>query len=294
MGQLDGKAAVITGGASGIGEGTVRRFIDEGARVVIADVHEGRGHALAEELGSKDAIFVRTDVGREEDVKNAVARAVERFGRLDTIFNNAGMGGVSGLIEETDMEGYQRTMDVLLKGPILGMKYAVPIMKAQGSGSIISTASVAGLRTSAGPHVYSAAKAAVIHLTKSVAVELGPFGIRVNCICPGAIATRIFGGQFELTEEQESQMLQMLPVVFQDSQPLKRSGLPEDIANGALWLASDASRFVTGHALVIDGGITLHEGGIRREERGLTREERSARFAVSLGFDPSQVLRTQV
>jgi NAD(P)-dependent dehydrogenase (short-subunit alcohol dehydrogenase family) len=286
LGQLDGKVAVITGGASGIGEGTVRKFVSEGARVVIADVHEGRGHALAEELGANATAFVRADVAEEDDVKSAVAQAVQRFGRLDAIYNNAGFGGVTGSIEETDMAGYARTMDVLLKGPILGMKHAVPVMKQQGSGSIISTASVAGLRTNAGPHVYSAAKAAVVHLTRSVAVELAPFGIRVNCICPGAIATRIFGGFMDLSDQQQDQMLKGLPALFKEAQPLKRAGMPEDIANGALWLASDASRFVTGHALVIDGGISLHSGNLFGGDQQLTPEERQARFARALGLRP--------
>lgn len=258
MGQLDGRVAVITGGASGIGEGTVRKFVDEGARVVIADVHEPRGQALAEELGAAVSQFVRTDVTSEREVANAVQSAVQKWGRLDTIYNNAGFGGVSGPIEETDMDGYQRTMDVLLRGPILGMKHAVPVMKAQGSGSIISTASVAGLTTGMGPHVYSAAKAAVVHLTHSVARELAPFGIRVNCVCPGAIATRIFGS--DLSDAQRDALLARLPEVFADAQPLKHSGMPEDIASAVAWLASDASAFVTGHALVVDGGLTLHPG----------------------------------
>ncbi len=288
MGSLDGKVGVITGGASGIGEGTVRKFVEEGARVIIADLHEGRGNALAEELGANHASFVKTDVSQEEDVAAAITAAVQKFGRLDSIFNNAGFGGVSGPIDETDMAGYTRTMDVLLKGPIMGMKHAVPIMKEQGSGTIISTASVAGLRTNAGPHVYSAAKAAVIHLTKSVAVEVAPFGIRVNCVCPGAITTRIFGGQMELTPEQEEQMLATLPSMFVNSQPLHIAGMPVDIAEGVAWLASDASRFVTGHALVIDGGITLHSTGIIQdpatgESRPATPEERRARFVRAAG-----------
>jgi NAD(P)-dependent dehydrogenase (short-subunit alcohol dehydrogenase family) len=293
MGQLDGQVAVITGGASGIGEGTVRKFVHEGARVIVSDLHEGRGNALVEELGSSAAAFVKTDVASEEDVRNAVASAVRKFGRLDTIFNNAGFGGVSGPIEDTDIAGYQQTMDVLLKGPILGMKYAVPVMKAQGSGSIVSTASVAGLRTTAGPHVYSAAKAAVIHLTKSVAVEVAPFGIRVNCVCPGAITTRIFGGFLDLSDEQQDRMLSNLPNVFRNAQPLKRAGMPEDIANGVAWLASDASAFVTGHALVIDGGITLHSGGLFAPESEVSPEERNVAFIRAMGLDPSEVqLRT--
>ena len=290
MGMLDGNVAVITGGASGIGEGTVRKFVEEGARVVIADLHEGRGNALAEELGSATTAYAKTNVAQEADVKAAIDLAVRKFGRLDTIFNNAGFGGVSGAIEETDMgEAYDNTMNVLLKGPILGMKHAVPIMKKQGSGSIVSTASVAGLRTNAGPHVYSAAKAAVIHLTKSVAVEVAPFGIRVNCVCPGAITTRIFGGFMDLTPQQEDQMLKNLPAIFQNSQPLKMAGMPIDIANGVAWLSSDAARFVTGQALVIDGGISLHAGGIIGDGQGgqqVSAEERRAAFARAMGITP--------
>ena len=290
MGSLDGKVGVITGGASGIGEATVRKFVEEGARVVIADLHEGRGNALAEELGAAATSFVKTDVASEDDVVAAIQAAQRKFGRLDSIFNNAGFGGVGGPIDETDMAGYDTTMAVLLKGPIMGMKHAAPIMKEQGGGTIISTASVAGIRTNAGPHVYSAAKAAVIHLTKSVAVELAPFGIRVNCVCPGAIATRIFGGFMQLTPEQEEQMLATLPSMFVNSQPLHQAGMPSDIAEGVTWLASDASRFVTGHALVIDGGITLHATGLIQDpsaggERAPTPEERRARFARAAGVE---------
>jgi len=289
MGQLDGKVAVITGGASGIGEGAVRKFVEDGARVVVADLHEGRGNALVEELGSSATAFVKTNAASEDDVRNAIETAVRKFGRLDTIFNNAGFVGVSGPIENTDMDGYDQTMDVLLKGPVLGMKHAVPIMKQQGSGSIVSTASVAGIRTSAGPHVYSAAKAAVIHLTKSVAVEVAPFGIRVNCVCPGAITTRIFGGFMDLTDEQQERMLQNLPAMFQNAQPLRKAGMPEDIANGVAWLASDASAFVTGHALVIDGGMTLHSGGLFNAGGDATQEERNAGFIRAMGLDPAEV-----
>lgn len=289
MGQLDGKVAVITGGASGIGEGTVRKFVQEGARVVIADLNEARGNALAEEMGSSATAFVKTNVASEDDIRDAVETAVRKFGRLDSIFNNAGFGGVAGPIEDTDMAGYQQTMDVLLKGPVLGMKYAVPVMKRQGSGTIISTASVAGLRTTAGPHIYSAAKAAVIHLTKSVAVEVAPFGIRVNCVCPGAITTRIFGGFMDLTEEQQERMLRNLPAMFENAQPLQKAGKPEDIANGVAWLASDASAFVTGHALVIDGGITLQSGGLFQPREQLSPKERNLAFIRAMGLDPAEI-----
>ena len=192
MSRLANKVALITGGASGIGEGTVRLFAREGASVVIADILDDNGARLAGELGAR-AAYVHTDVSREADVQGAVAETVRRFGRLDCIFNNAGFGGVGGRVEAIDIAGFDQTIGVLLRGVLLGMKHAAPVMKRQGGGSIISTASVAGITAGFGPHVYSAAKAAVIQLTKTVAMELGEHNIRVNCICPGAIATPIFG-----------------------------------------------------------------------------------------------------
>ncbi len=255
MGRIEGKIAVITGGASGIGEGTVRLFVQEGARVVIADMQDARGEKLAEELGTATT-FVHTDVGQEEDVRNAIQQAVSKWGRLDCIYNNAGFGGVSGPIESTDMAAYDQTMGVLLRGVVLGMKHAAPIMKAQGSGSIISTASVAGVGIGFGPHVYSAAKAAIVHLTKSVANELGESGVRVNAIAPGGIVTPIFGKGMGLSPEQADQTLELIKVRLANGQPIKRAGMPADIAEAALWLASDASSFVTGHTLVVDGGLT--------------------------------------
>jgi NAD(P)-dependent dehydrogenase (short-subunit alcohol dehydrogenase family) len=172
MPRLNGKVTLITGGASGIGEGTARLFIEEGAAVTIADIQDDRGQRLAKELGSR-AAYIHADVSREAEVHAAVNAVVERFGRLDCLFNNAGFGAVQDGIEEITVAGFDETIGVPLRGVFLGMKHAAPIMKRQGSGSIISTASVAGLRTGLGPHVYSAAKAAVIHLTHSVAMELG-------------------------------------------------------------------------------------------------------------------------
>ena len=282
MGRLDGKVAVITGGASGIGEGTVRLFAGEGARVVIADVQEARGQKLAEELGTATA-FVRADVSQESDVAAAVDLAVRKFGRLDCMFNNAGFGGVSGPIEELDMAEYDNTMSVLLRGVFCGVKHAARVMKPQGSGSIVSTASVAGVGAIFGPHVYSAAKAAVVHMSKTLAVELGPFGVRVNAICPGGIATPIFGKGLGLSAEQADATVDFMKVALANAQPIKRSGEPRDIAEAALWLASDASSFVTGHALIVDGGITLAPGGIFGAERTeMTPEERRQRFAEAL------------
>ena len=165
MGRLEGKVAVITGGASGIGEASVSRFVAEGCKVVIADLQEARGERLAGALGAS-AAFVRTDVTREDDVAGAIALAQSRFGRLDCLFNNAGYGGVNGPIASIPAQGVDGTMAVLLRGVFLGIKHAAPVMKRQGAGSIVSTASVAGLQAGYAGHVYSAAKAAVIHLTR--------------------------------------------------------------------------------------------------------------------------------
>jgi NAD(P)-dependent dehydrogenase (short-subunit alcohol dehydrogenase family) len=253
--RLAGKVALITGGASGIGEATVRLFVAEGAAVTIADIQDERGRRLAAELGARTA-FAHTDVSREADVEAAVGDAVRRFGRLDCIFNNAGYGGVGGRIEAVTVAGFDETIGVLLRGVLLGMKHAAPVMKRQGGGSIISTASVAGLRSGFGPHVYSAAKAAVIQLTRTVAMELGEHNVRVNCICPGGIATPIFGKGLGMSVEEADALVPLMKGVLENVQPIKRAGLPEDIAQAALWLASDDSTFVNGEALVVDGGLS--------------------------------------
>jgi NAD(P)-dependent dehydrogenase (short-subunit alcohol dehydrogenase family) len=179
-----------------------------------------------------------------------VDEVVARWGRLDCIFNNAGFGGALGPIESTSVEDFDITFDVLVKGPFLGMKHAAPVMKRQGFGSILSTASVAGLQTGHSPHLYSVAKAAVIHLTRSVALELGAHGIRVNCICPGIIATPLAAGRTNVSDAGLAKMKEALG----KTQALGRIGDPEDIARAAVWLASDESSFVTGHAQVVDGG----------------------------------------
>ena len=250
MGRLDGKVAVITGGASGIGEGTVRLFVEEGARVVIADIQDDRGAALADELG-ECVIFQHADVSMEEDVRAAVAAAKTSFGRLDVMFNNAGILGTAGAIEEIPANEFDRTIAVLLRSVFLGMKHASPIMKAQSGGSIISTASIAGIEAGYGPHVYATAKAAVIHLTKSVALELAAHNVRVNAICPGAIMTPLASGRPITPEQQEA-----FENVFVKFQPLPHGGVPLDIARAALWLAGDESSFVTGQAVVVDGAAT--------------------------------------
>lgn len=280
MGRLEGKVAIVTGGASGIGEGTVRLFAGEGARVLISDIQDARGEKLAEELGTNTA-YLRTDVSQEDDVAGAVDYAVRKWGRLDCMYNNAGFGGVSGPIEELDMAAYDQTMGVLFRGVVMGIKHAARVMKPQRSGSIVSTASVAGVGAIFGPHVYSAAKAAVIHISKTLAVELGEYGVRINAICPGGIATPIFGKGMGLSAEQADATVDLMRQALAQSQPIQRAGLPQDIAEAALWLASDASSFVTGHALVVDGGITLAPGGVFGRREG-TPEERRQRFVEML------------
>lgn len=261
MARIQGKVAVLTGAASGIGEATARLFAYEGAAVVMADVNDERGEKLAAEIrasGGK-ADYVHADVSVEADVKAMIDKAMSLHGRLDTVFNNAGFGGAVGPIAEIPVEEFDTTIGVLLRGVFLGVKHAAPILAAQGSGSIINTASVAGLRAGYAPHVYSVAKAAVIQLTRSVAMELGEKGVRVNCICPGGIATPLLAGAFTSDQVDETAALAMVKQVMSAYQPLQRAGLPEDIASAALWLASEDSSFVNGHALVVDGGLT---GGV--------------------------------
>lgn len=281
MARLQDKVAIVTGGASGIGEGTVRLFAAEGSRVVIADVQDARGQKLAEELGPSVA-YAHTDVAHEADVAEAVDLAVRKWGRLDAMYNNAGFGGVSGPIDQLDMAAYDQTMAVLLRGVFCGMKHAARVMKPQGFGSIISTASVAGIGAVFGPQVYSAAKAAVIHASKAVAVEMAEFNVRVNAIAPGGIATPIFGKGMGLSPEQADMTVEAMKGMLAQGQPIKRAGLPSDIAEAALWLASDASSFVTGQVIVVDGGITLAPGGMWAN-RQANVEQRRAQFMSALG-----------
>lgn len=252
-GRLEGKVAIITGGTSGIGRGTVDLFLAEGAKVVAGDLQDHKGEAMERELGANFS-YCRTNVAHEDEVKNLVDHTVKKFGRLDVMFNNAGYGGVGGELHEIDMNGFDETVGVLLKGVVLGYKYAVPHMRAQKSGSIISTASVAGLQAGYGPLVYSACKAAVHHFSRCAALQLAPDFVRSNAICPGGIATSIFGANLG------TQVADQLAVVMQEHlakiQPTPRSGMPNDIAEMALFLASDASTFVTGQTIAVDGGLT--------------------------------------
>ena len=262
--RLEGKVAVVTGGGNGIGRATVLRFLAEGARgVVVADLNVETGNEtieLARKAGHGDrARFVRTNVAEEADVATALAAAPKAWARLDCVFNNAGIAGAIGPITHIAVEDWDFTMNVLVRGVFLGMKHGARILKGQREGgSIISTASVAGLSGGDGPQAYSAAKAAVINLTRVVAIELAPDRIRVNCICPGGINTPL------LHRGSPEAMGQLLD----GAQPWPEHGRPEDIAGAALYLASDDARFVTGAAMVVDGGMTAIGGNAMRGSIG--------------------------
>lgn len=261
-GRLEGRVALVTGGASGMGRATVLRFLDEGARVVVADLNEASGAetlALAKARGAEDRVrFQRTDVSREEDVAAAVQAAVSGFGGLDCVFNNAGIGGAIGSVMETEVEDWDFTFAVLVRGVFLGVKHGARAMVEAGrGGSIINTSSVAGLSGGAGPLAYSAAKAAVINLTRAASVELAEHRIRVNAICPGGILTPLLHRGNEEPVKQRLEKLQPWPAV----------GVGEHIAGAALFLASDDAEFVTGDALVVDGGLTAMGPALPRRMR---------------------------
>jgi len=262
-GRLDGKVAVITGAASGIGRGTVELFVREGARVIAADIQDDRGARLEED--HKGLVhYVRCDVSREEDIASAVAAATKYFGRLDCIFNNAGSGGARDASDGVTAEGFDSVMHLHVRAALFGIKYAAPAMRKAGGGAIISTASVAGLQAGYGPILYSIAKAAIVHMTKVTAAQLAGDKIRVNCICPGLIATNIFAAGLGMPSQLAETRLDAIAEAANHSQPLQRGGRPRDIAEAALYLASDGSDWVTGHALVVDGGLTLGPQGMQQ------------------------------
>ena len=248
MARLKDKVALVTGGASGIGEGTVRKFVEEGARCVVVDLQIERAQALVEELGDTCLAFA-ADVASEEGVAGAVDFSVEKFGKLDIVFNNAGILGSVGPIKDISSEGWHRTIDVLLSSVFFGIKHATRVMEENG-GVIINTASTAGVRAGLGPHIYTAAKHGVIGLSQSVAPELGPKGIRCNVICPGGTVTgltaRLAVGDHTNLEEATK--------VIGSANPMGRGGRVEDIANAVCFLASSEASFVNGAVFVVDGG----------------------------------------
>jgi NAD(P)-dependent dehydrogenase (short-subunit alcohol dehydrogenase family) len=258
MGQrLENKVALITGGTSGIGEATAELFAAEGAKVVITGRSEQKGEKIAERLG-ENVSFLRADVTQEKDIEASVHFTVERFGKFDVLFNNAGGSVGRETLEQISQEHIDSAVRLLLSSVILGVRYAVEPMKANGGGVIINNSSIAGLRHGQGGPLYSTLKAAVTRYTRFAGVELGPFGIRVNAISPGMVATPIFWSDSEraktLSDEQVARNMDKLKDAHAKVTTLSNAGLAEDVAEAALYLASDSGKFVNCVDLVVDGG----------------------------------------
>jgi NAD(P)-dependent dehydrogenase (short-subunit alcohol dehydrogenase family) len=262
MGMLDGRVAIITGGTSGIGESSSEYFAEHGATVIIAGRSAETGEAIADRLGEK-VFYRQTDVTIESDINDLVSWTAGRFGRIDCLFNNAGASTPSGNVEDLSADRIRQGMDLLVTSVFLATKAVVPHMKRQMGGSIINNASVAGSGTGYAGLVYSTAKGAVIHLTRCVAAQLAPYRIRVNSVSPGIIVTPIFALGYGLTTSAAIGAEDTVRDWGARITPLGRAGEPEDIAGAALFLASDLSSFMTGHDLVVDGGLTT---GWRIEE----------------------------
>ena len=254
MGRLNGKVALITGATSGIGRRTAELMAEEGAAVVLCGRRADLGEAVAGDIGDQ-ALFVQTDILKEEQIKAAVDAAISHFGRLDILFNNAGGPAPAGEIAQVDTDAFDDAVGLILRSVFLGIKHTAPILRAQGSGAIISNASVAAyLGGYATSHIYSALKAAVVQLSKSVALELAEDNVRVNTVSPGAIATGIFARGAGLASDAADDTAEQMRSALKRAQPIPRAGLPEDVAQAVIFLASDGAGFITGRDLVIDGG----------------------------------------
>ncbi|XP_028786673.1 secoisolariciresinol dehydrogenase-like [Neltuma alba] len=257
MRRLEGKAALITGGASGIGECTARLFSQLGAKVVIADIQDDLGHSVSKSItdssSSSSATYVHCDVTKEKDIENAVDTAVSKYGKLDIMFNNAGIVGVNKTsILENHKSEFEEVINVNLIGVFLGTKHAARVMVPARRGSILSTASVCGCIGGVASHAYTSSKHAVVGLTRNTAVELGRFGIRVNCVSPYVVATPLAKDFFRLDDEG-------VHGVYSNLKGAKLE--PQDVAEAALYLASDQSKYVSGYNLVVDGGFTITNPG---------------------------------
>jgi NAD(P)-dependent dehydrogenase (short-subunit alcohol dehydrogenase family) len=248
MSRFEAQCVVVTGGASGIGEATVRGIISEGGRAVIADLQEDRGRALAAELGNA-TVFHPTDVTCEDDIAAAITLAQTQFGPLTGMVNNAGIVGAIGSIMETSAEDFDHTMAILSRAVFLGIKHAAKAMKPQGRGAIVSLASTAGIVGGQGPHVYTMAKHGVVGITKSAACELARVGIRVNAVAPGGTVTPMTNALGDNNPQSTAEFIAA-------SSPLGIACMPDDIARGILYLLSDDARYTSGHTLVIDAGVT--------------------------------------
>jgi NAD(P)-dependent dehydrogenase (short-subunit alcohol dehydrogenase family) len=270
MGMLDGKVAIITGATSGIGRRTVEVFAREGAKVVATGRREELGRSLEASVGKDKCLFVKADATREADVKATFDACLSKWGRLDCLFNNAGGPAPVGGIETIPVDGFDAAMATLVRSVMLGMKHAAPIMMKQGSGSIINNGSVAGRRAGYSTSmIYGAAKAAVNHLTVCAAMQLGEKGVRSNSISPGGIATGIFAKALGLAPDKADAFAESMKGIMAKMQPIPRAGSVDDIANAAVFLASDESSFINGHDLVVDGGVvggrlwTPHQEGVK-------------------------------
>ena len=254
--RLDGKVAVITGACSGIGLATLELFIEEGARVLAADVQIDAGRALAQRFPGV-LRFAPCDVTKPAQIKAAIDGAADAFGGLDILFSNAGAGGTMAGVENWDEAGWDNTHALLLRSVAAGTAFAVPHLKRRGGGAIINTSSVSALQAGYAPLAYAVAKAGVLHYTRLAAAELSAHRIRINAIVPGFIATNIFSGMMNLGPEQKAQLVQQIADRSGTANPIGRSGRPRDIAEAVLFLASDAAGFITGTHLTVDGGITI-------------------------------------
>ncbi|PNT42174.1 hypothetical protein POPTR_004G200100v4 [Populus trichocarpa] len=251
--RLEGKVALITGGARGIGESTARHFFKHGAKVVIADTQDELAHSVCKDLNSESASFIHCDVTKETDVENAVNTAISRHGKLDVMFNNAGIVGVVKTnMVDVSMSEFEEVIRVNLVGAFLGTKHAARVMKPARQGSIITTSSVCGILGGFASHAYTSSKHGVLGLMRNAAVELGQFGIRVNCVSPYTVATEMSRNFLKMTDDE----------IRSGYSNLKGAILtPEDVAEAALYLASEDSRYVSGHNLVVDGGHTIVNNG---------------------------------
>lgn len=288
MDRLKGKVAVITGGCSGIGLGTVERFVDEGARVLVGDVSDGAGAALAAKFDGQVA-YRHCDVTDEGQIKALMDEAGARFGGIDVLFNNAGAGGAPNRMADMTGAAWDSVQALLVRSVALGITYAIPHMKARGGGSVINTASIAGTQAGYGPIAYSTAKAAVIHLTRVAAADLARDGIRVNAICPGLILTNIFTPAEAVPPGLAIMIKQTMAQSAPNTQPIEKAGLPADIAAAVLFFASEDSAFVTGTHLMVDGGLFVGPRNSwdpeMRQERTRMMEERRAAFEAAQAQD---------
>lgn len=263
--ELAGKVAIVTGGASGIGAGIVERFLAEGARVVVGDIDADRGSALAD-AHSGQAAFRRADTGEPDEVNALVFFAVELFGGLDVMVNNAGISSrMHRSFLEDDLADFHRVMAVNVLGVMAGTRDAARQMASAGGGSIINVSSIGGIQAGGGVMTYRASKAAVIQFTKSAAIELAHYDIRVNCIAPGSIPTPLLASSASgMSGEQLERFERITREQMRADRPLQREGTPDDVAEAALYFAADRARYVTGAVLPVDGGTSIGKPISRR------------------------------